>query len=45
MGALGRLAGRLGVERRADRELREVLEGVARLAEAMPPARRAGTEP
>lgn len=33
MGALGRLAGRLGVERRARRELREVLEGVARLAE------------
>jgi uncharacterized membrane protein len=45
MGALGRLAGRLGVERRADRELREVLEGVARLAEATPAARRAGTEP
>ena len=34
MGALGRLAGRLGVERRARRELREVLEGVARRAEA-----------
>ncbi|MHB1138913.1 MAG: SRPBCC family protein [Microthrixaceae bacterium] len=32
MGALGRLAGRLGVERRARDELREVLEGVARLS-------------
>lgn len=45
MGPLGRLAGRLGIERRADRELREVLEGVARLAEEMPSARRSGTEP
>ena len=34
MGALGRLAGRLGVERRARAELRDVVRGVARLAEA-----------
>ena len=33
LGALGRLASRLGVERRARDELREVLDGVARLAQ------------
>ncbi len=32
MGSLGRLASRLGVERRARNELREVLEGVARMS-------------
>lgn len=38
LGALGRLASRLGVERRARDELREVLDGVARLAEQATPA-------
>ncbi len=34
MGALGRLAGRLGVERRARSELRDVIRGVAQLAQS-----------
>jgi hypothetical protein len=36
-GPLGRLAGRLGVERKALDEAGQVLKGVARLAESVPP--------
>jgi hypothetical protein len=47
LGALGRLASRLGVERRARTELRDVLDGVARLAgdAAATPAGRADAGP
>jgi uncharacterized membrane protein len=36
LGALGRLAGRLGVEHRATAEAEEVVEGLKRVAEAAP---------
>lgn len=39
LGPLGRMASRLGVERRVDDELRVVVEGVARVAEARHRAR------